>query len=415
VKGLTRSEQGIFYVYMLDVSASIPEAHFSAAKAAVLDAWSRLREQDSLALITFGNEVTLLLEGGESRSKVTETIDSLRNTDNSTKFYNAMDSLIELVLQTKDMRRVAVVISDGIDDTDAGMTQEELEEKLVRTGVSVSAMCIDTTSEAVVGSFGDFIRLSGGELFVFGPSDAGSVLNELLDRLSGGWLLSLEAPTNIVSGEEETLSVDFGGAASLEVQVVPERWTPDDKPPRVEDVDYSAESNAFIVTFSEAVTGADNAGAYVLTDQNGAAFPISAVEVTGGFSCRLDLAGPMPEEGSLTLTISGLADVSMEQNEMYKYSEIVWSGEVAPVQSPENASEAEEEPLVEMSTMIIIGTAVLLVAAALLIILKMSSKKSAVQKVKKPKKHKDEADPVKSTATFMFLGNEKDEKGGTRK
>jgi hypothetical protein len=81
-----------------------------------------------------------------------------------------MDALIELVLQTEDMRRVAVVISDGIDDTDAGMTQEELEDKLVRTGVSVSAMCIDTASEANTESFGDFIRLSGGELYVFGSS-----------------------------------------------------------------------------------------------------------------------------------------------------------------------------------------------------------------------------------------------------
>jgi hypothetical protein len=54
---------------MLDVSASIPAAHFSAAKAAVLDAWSRLRAQDSLALLTFGNDVTLLLEGGESQPR----------------------------------------------------------------------------------------------------------------------------------------------------------------------------------------------------------------------------------------------------------------------------------------------------------------------------------------------------------
>jgi hypothetical protein len=29
--------------------------------------------------------------------------------------------------------------------------------------------------------------------------------------------------------------VDFGGLDSLLIQVVPERWTPDNKPPRVED------------------------------------------------------------------------------------------------------------------------------------------------------------------------------------
>lgn len=415
VKDFSRSEQGIFYVYMLDVSASIPEAHFAAAKAAVMDAWSRLRAQDSLALITFGNDVTLLLEGGESRAKVTETIDALENTDHNTKFYNAMDVLVDLVLQTKDMRRVAVVISDGIDDTDAGMTQEELEGKLIRTGVSVSALCIDTTSEAGVEKFGDFIRLSGGELYVFGPSDAGSVLDELIDRLSGGWLLSLEAPTNIASGEEGTLSVDFGGVDSLEIQVVPERWTPDEKPPRVEDVDYSADGNVFVVTFSEPVTGLLSEDAYALTDENSAAFPILAVEGIDDASCRLILSGPLPETGAITLTVSGLKDVSMEQNEMYQYSDVVWSAAATVAQSPENTVEAEEEPLIEMGTIIIIGAAILIVAAALLVILKLSSKKGGEKKEKKPKKQKDKAEPIKSTATFMFLSDNQDDKGAPKK
>lgn len=413
VRDFGKSEQGIFYVYMLDVSASIPAAHFAAAKQAVLDAWTRLRDQDSLALITFGNDVTLRLEGGESRSKVSETLDSLQNTDKNTKFFNAMDALIELVLKTEDMRRVAVVISDGIDDTDAGMTQEELENKLVRTGVSVSAMCIDTVSQAAMNQFGDFIRLSGGELYAFGPDSADSVLDTMLDRLDGGWHLELDAPTNIASGKEEPLSIDFGGGKTVDIPITPERWTPDDTPPRVDSVRYESDSNSFVVTFSEPVSGGDDAGAYALTDETGASVGIARIVAEDGKTCRLMLSDPLREDATLTLTVSGLRDVSMEQNEMVGYSETVRSGAAAPEQTGEAAGEMPVGPLVETSTLIIIGAAALLVVAAIVTIIVLSSKKAGGKKDKERKNQKDKPDSVKSTATFMFLN--KDEKKDGKK
>ena len=85
---VSQSEQGIFYFFMLDISGSIPSAHFEAAKAAVLDTYASLREQDKLAVITFGNDVTLLLDGDESKesrdraNEVTEdTLQSFNSGD----------------------------------------------------------------------------------------------------------------------------------------------------------------------------------------------------------------------------------------------------------------------------------------------------------------------------------------------
>lgn len=413
VRDFGKGEQGIFYVYMLDVSASIPEAHFSAAKAAVLNAWTRLRSQDRLALITFGNEVTMLLKGGESGTQVTETIDALHNSDKNTKFYNAMDALIELVVNTEDMRRVAVVISDGIDDTDAGMTQQELEEKLVRTGVSVSAMCIDTTSAQSIQKFTDFIRLSGGELYVFGPDNAETVLDTLLDRLDGGWLLSLEAPTNMASGKEAQLAINFGGVSSVTLAVTPERWTPDVKRPRVKSVEYDQALNAFIVTFSEAVTGAGDAANYVLTDGNGGTAEIRAAEAVEDTVCRLRLAAQPPENTTLTLGIGGISDVSMEQNALYQYSEIVWSGTAAAEPAAAAAPGTAEEPILGKSTILIIGIIMVLAAAAVTAILKLSIKKTVNYKGKQSKNKKEnkkesKTDATKSTAKFMFLNEDED-------
>lgn len=415
VTGLSRAEQGIYYVYMLDVSASMPDDYFSAAREAVKGALSRLREQDQLALISFGSDVRLLLRGGESREKAAAALDALDNTDADTKFYTAMNALAELVSATEDMRRIAVVISDGIDDTDAGMTQEELEQKLVQSGVSVNGLCLNASSADVEG-FRKLVEMSGGEFSTFGPDDAVSALTGLLTRLEGGWHLALEASSNVASGQETPLHVDFGGRDSLDLTVTPVDYVPDDRAPRVESAKYDRGAGTVTVVFSEPVNGADDLSAYALTTDAGETLAVaSASAAEDGASCVLTPAAPLPENGSVTLTVSGLTDVSMEKNEMYRYSAAIWSPQIAASAAPSpSAAPAGEEPLISRTTLIVLIAAAVLVAAAAVTIVALANRRSGDKKAaasrEKEKKEKPEA--VKSTATFMFLngGDGKKEK-----
>jgi hypothetical protein len=408
VRGLGRSEQGIFYVYMLDVSASIPAPHFYAARDAVAAAYERLRPQDRMALLTFGSEVTPLLRGDESREEVMAALESLQNRDSSTKFYNAMDALVDLVSQTSEMRRVAVVISDGIDDTDAGMTQEELETKLRQTGVSVSAMCLDSAPEAVVHKLRDFIHISGGELYLFGAGDASDVLANLLGRLEGGWLLRLEAPNNLAKGNVAELSITLSGGEAVSSDVKLDDWVPDNTRPRVTGAVYDGASNTLLVSFSEPVTGADSLTSYALTGADGTALPIDRAELLEDGSCRLHIApGALPETGDVTLTVSGLRDVSMEENELYRYSEVVIAGAQAQESAPSAAPAAEtlrDEPLLDVRTLVFFGAAGLLLAAgaAALIVRSVRGNAGKKRRPEKEDKKKPREKEEKPTATFMF-------------
>lgn len=119
---------------MLDVSSSMPSAHFRAAKQAVLDVYTGLSSRDKLAVITFGNDVALLLDGGESTDEVRAALESLAARDDSTMFNDAIGVLVDTATAVDEMRRVAVVISDGLDDTDAGISQGELELLLQHSG-----------------------------------------------------------------------------------------------------------------------------------------------------------------------------------------------------------------------------------------------------------------------------------------
>lgn len=409
VRTLGRSEQGIFYVYMLDVSASIPDAHFYAARDAVTAAYERLREQDKMALITFGNEVTLLLRGDEGREEAASALQSLKNRDNRTKFYDAMDTLIALVSQTSDMRRVAVVISDGIDDTDAGMTQEELEEELRQSGVSVSAMCLDSAQESVVEKFRGFIHLSGGELYLFGANDAAAVLDRLLGRLEGGWLLQLEAANNLAKGNVVQLRIALGSGESVTSEVKLDDWVPDTTRPRVTKALYDAAADAILVSFSEPVTGVELLEHYALADGDGTALLLTGAELQEDGSCRLTPApGVIPDSAGVTLTVSGLRDVSMEENELYRYTGVVFEGAkpgLAPSTAPAEEP-AEDEPLLDVRTLVFLGAVGLLLVGGAAALLVRSARKRAGRRRGlrdgREEKKKPREKSEKPTSTFMF-------------
>jgi hypothetical protein len=312
------------------------------------------------------------------------------------------------------MRRVAVVITDGLDDAQGGISRSELEEKLVRSGVSVSAMCIDTVSGQKAKSFAEFIRLSGGEFYLFGPSDAREVMESLMDRLDAGWHIELEASSNIASGKDSLLRVDFGGKDLLEITVVPELWTPDDIPPFVEKVSYRPESNSILVTFSEPVVGALNPEAYVLADGAGAAVDIETPEAVDEFSVLLTLSRPPAEGAGLSITIRGITDLSMEKNPLPEYADVILPKAPEPAETQEAAAETDGEPLVGQGTIIVMAALLVLVAAAAAVILKMSQSRYGGKKGKPEKKQKIKPVQGKQETRFLFLTDEEDEKNGRK-
>lgn len=318
---VSQSEQGIFYVFMLDISASIPEAHFEAAKEAVLSTYSSLREQDMLAVITFGNEVNLLLSGGEDKAEVSFAISSLSCHDNQTMFYTAMDKLIETATQVQNMRRIAVVISDGIDDSDAGMTQAELEERLINCGISVYALCINSSSSSNTENFRNFINLSGGELFTFTPDTAQSVLDELPARLEDSIHIKLMSYKSIAGGEELELSVQLGKLGSVSTLLSSDKWVSDKTDPYIESAIFSIENETLDIIFSEPVSGADNVANYTLADMEGSTVPISSATYTSAEKTSVSLSfDTLPVEGQYKLTVGGIFDISMSANELNPYT-----------------------------------------------------------------------------------------------
>jgi ribosomal protein L12E/L44/L45/RPP1/RPP2 len=111
----------------------------------------------------------------------------------------------------------------------------------------------------------------------------------------------------------------------------------------------------------------------------------------------------------VTLTVSGLRDVSMEENELYRYSEVVIAGAQAQESAPSAAPAAEtlrDEPLLDVKTLVFFGAAGLLLAAGAAALVVRSVRGNAGKKRRPEKEKEDKKKPrekeEKPTATFMF-------------
>lgn len=320
VEDFQPSDQGIFYIFMLDVSKSIPTGHLEAAKQAVRDTCENLREQDKLALLTFGSDVKVLSNGDEERAAVLEKLDALACTDNHTKFYDAMDTLVEMATQVTDMRRIAVVMSDGIDDTDAGMSQAALENVLQQSGIAVYALCIDTAPPSSMAQFQSFIRLSGGELYPYGAQNAERVLSQLLDRLDNVWMLQLLCTAPQEAPGAVPLEIRLGTISTVTAELEPDYWVPDETPPYVTAASLDAAAHAVTVSFSEPVEGGADVVCYALTDSRDQPLEIDSIAYVGVDRRTVRLIVPQLDgAAAYNLSVSGPVDLSAGKNPLISY------------------------------------------------------------------------------------------------
>ncbi|WP_300025789.1 VWA domain-containing protein [Oscillibacter sp.] len=402
VESLAPSEQGIFYFFMLDVSASIPQAHFEAAKKSIRNAYAAMRPQDQLSVITFGNEVSLLLSGSESRQQVYDALDALSCQDAHTKFYDAMDMLIETAGATENMRRVAVVISDGIDDTDAGMTQSELEQLLGRSGIAVYALAIDSAGEQTTQTFRSFIRLSGGELYSFGPANAESVAADLLGRIGTVWHLKLTADTNIADGQAHTLSIRLKDAAPVLTEVTTEHWVPDHKAPQVASL-QADDAGAMTVQFSKPMLGLEDGAHFLLKNPSGQDFPVTVEQVASADTVKLLAAGLSKRDG-WTLTLSGLTDASMEKNPLPVITLSLADGSetAAPGAAPQPQTAADTgDADAGMTSVVLLGALLLGAVVCGICLLLLLRRRGAGKGPSTPVK-KRRTDDKQQTVRFLF-------------
>lgn len=318
--------EGVEYYILLDISASIRKSRFEEIRSALTEFRQQLRENDSMVLITFGDEVTNVLDGTETAADASDVISRLENNNQNTVLFEAIDSAAEQIVKAGDStekRRVMVVISDGKDCADDTRSIESVGSGLTAKGIPLYTIAVEnnegdseTEISSYQGKFGALSRNTGG--IPWTVSDSRTVrdgLKQIQETLFNSLRAGFRAGSNKVSNQKEDFVLKFLNANNRTetCSILVSRGQADKEPPKVTEVAVSS-LNSIEVTYSKKVLNASEAGSYRLT-REGKAIPISQVAVSQEkpYSYTLLFENDFLT-GEYQLKISGITDDSNEQN-----------------------------------------------------------------------------------------------------
>ena len=283
VEDFAQSEQRINYMFLLDISGSVPEEYMVAAKEQILSIYANLDDQDLLSVITFGDDVHTIIEGTETLDEVRAILDTVHCDNDYTHFYDAVDLMLSRLEGISDMRNVAVVVSDGINTGDVNTSVASLRSRLSGSGIAIYALAVDAASPSAIGSFRDFVQLSGGQLFEFNPQNCASSMSSLTESVEKIWNVGIQVDPALITGQAQSLVIQMGDYGTIEQEVVLEQRIVDTTAPTITNWEINPETNTLALYFSEPMADLKNPEHYIITGPNENLAPVTVVEHTENY------------------------------------------------------------------------------------------------------------------------------------
>jgi Mg-chelatase subunit ChlD len=318
VKAFNTQSEGILFILLIDVSTSMSNVQMNATKKALVSLLNSLEEKDRLMLISFGAEVKVLLTGTETKEQSIEKINQLKNNQRGTQLYTALNDAMELAKTQSESfprRKVAIVISDGVDYSVGEYTVDEITEKLRIENLPVYGLGF-SGNKAHLDTLGMLARQSNGQFKLVDRKTLDGTIIDLFAYLRSFYTIRLKAETNIPDNQETPLrlSVSFEGRVyESEIKVSPTKWIPDNIPPTVESVEQLSSATLRIL-FSEPVRGADMVNNYYISGRDGKGIKINSVSYNSQERQAIVQFDSKLYTGAYQLLFSEVTDDSYERN-----------------------------------------------------------------------------------------------------
>lgn len=311
---------------LVDLSGSVKRS-FDLIKENINSYVDDMGDDDKVVILTFGEtKVTSLLDGTESKKEIKEKVNALKCDEDGTLFYEALKEAYQLSNATVSQydREYVIAFSDGIDEQRGSTTYEEIKELYKTHTLPLYAACAANASQNAADRFGSLARSSGGSIkMISEKSDFENLLKEIDDVT----LLELQAGNNIADGQTKQLSIKIA-ESQVECEVPVTRALEDDKAPQVKFIRYVAESNLFVIEFTEGVLGADTISAYKISNEAGKQVGIESVKVSdSGTKAEIKIKDEL-RNGDYIISFSGITDCSSEKNPLTDKKNVEVSGVV---------------------------------------------------------------------------------------
>ena len=179
-------------VLALDTSGSVGGATLSEAQAAARSLVESLAEGDTVTVLSFASEVSLVQEATTDRAAAAAAIEGLAAVGN-TALYESVDRAAQLASEAGAVRRAVVLLTDGQDygDVSSVTREQSLTAAAGAPAVFYAIGVGDGFDRAYLEELAD--RSGGRAFFAAGAADVAAIYQALEERLRSQFVLEIES------------------------------------------------------------------------------------------------------------------------------------------------------------------------------------------------------------------------------
>jgi len=390
------------YILAIDISKSLSSREFDEVKEMITTWIDLLKEEDYVAVITFGEDVKLHNEYEKDKESLKNMIQEMKLTDKSTKLYEAISMAHKYANTTNydiPRKKSIVIISDGADDYPGGITQNEVLDEIRIDSIPIYSIGIyngtlNGTKQTNLDVLGQFSRETKGRYYQeknWKLLDIPVDIESHLDRLTK---VSVNLDQVVADGSQKLVFVELkkdNVALDASMNITFDTMAIDTVSPKVLQVNQT-EASTLEILFNEKIKGYENKGNYIFT---GISSQISNLEYSNSEEVKVIVSFEEPiEPGEYSLRINNIKDISDNSNEIESKSisfkcDIVVEietldevdskkedVEVEKVVDEEQPNEDENKERNMSDTVINIIVGVVVVVLLILLVLRMKNKKN---------------------------------------
>lgn len=221
VKKFYETGEGVADIFLVDTSGSLSNVQMEQVKAAMRKWASEMKPNDRMAIITFREEVETILDYSNDPDAIQGAIDSITNNGMKTKLYGAVDEGLNLS-QRNDLdlpkRRNIVLVTDGLNDSNGGVSMEDVSERLKKTRIPIYCLWLsENDKEEGESTMNTLSERSGGEKYNLDSQNIDSVYEQVHNKIQNSFVIDL------AYSDDEFLN---GTSSNLELKVTADGKTP---------------------------------------------------------------------------------------------------------------------------------------------------------------------------------------------
>ena len=188
-------------VFALDNSGSMKPEELTKQREAALSFTQLVRPESVFAVLTFNNELRVLQDFTSDSKKIGQAFQKVAGSNGSTRLFASIDRAIAMLKRApryrsnRRLRRIVVVITDGIDSVDT-VDQRDLIQRANEQGVTVYSITIpsygygSTQRIMTLLDVSRIVPLTGGADFSVDTSNFTPVFKAIAEEIRSSYTLA---------------------------------------------------------------------------------------------------------------------------------------------------------------------------------------------------------------------------------